>query len=138
MGREKDLQDANRWLLQAKDDLSAASLLITGKKYAQACFLCHQAGEKAIKSLWYLCGEDPWGHSISRLMDTFPDKAIKEKLVHIIEYGKSLDRLYIPTRYPNGLPDIIPGDAYGKVEAEEAVKAAEKIIQVCEEEIVSF
>jgi HEPN domain-containing protein len=37
-----------------------------------------------------------------------------------------LDKYYIPTRYPNGLPGGIPKDAFDKVEAERAVDIARR------------
>ena len=44
-----------------------------------------------------------------------------------------LDRFYIPTRYPNGLPDITPDQAFNKKDASEAVKYAEKILSLVKE-----
>ncbi len=39
-----------------------------------------------------------------------------------------LDRLSIPTRYPNGLPDILPDQAYFERDAERAIGIAERLI----------
>ena len=39
-----------------------------------------------------------------------------------------LDRLYIPTRYPNGLTGGIPADAFNAVDASEAIAHAEGIL----------
>jgi HEPN domain-containing protein len=39
----------------------------------------------------------------------------------------ALDRFYIPTRYPNGLPDLTPGKFYFQKDAEFAIGIAESI-----------
>ncbi len=40
-----------------------------------------------------------------------------------------LDRYYIPTRYPNGLPEGgLPGEAFDRSDAEAAIVVAEKAI----------
>jgi len=36
----------------------------------------------------------------------------------------ALDKFYIPTRYPNGLPDLTPGQSYFLSDAEEAISQA--------------
>lgn len=43
--------------------------------------------------------------------------------------GIILDKLYIPTRYPNGLPDIVPSMAYTVENAEEARDAAAAVVE---------
>lgn len=56
MSVEQLNQEAHRWLLQAKDDLEAAEALVLVNKNAQSAFLAQQAGEKALKSLWFRFG----------------------------------------------------------------------------------
>ena len=51
MSEEKHRFEAQRWLDQAHEDLQAAQVLKNGERFAQACFYCQQAGEKALKSL---------------------------------------------------------------------------------------
>jgi len=45
-----------------------------------------------------------------------------------MELAGLLDQYYIPTRYPNGLPDGIPSEAYNKTQAREAVEGPGKLI----------
>ncbi|WP_155309873.1 HEPN domain-containing protein [Desulfosarcina ovata] len=40
-----------------------------------------------------------------------------------------LDRFYITTRYPNGLPELTPEEAYLEDDAKLCIENAEKIIQ---------
>lgn len=40
-----------------------------------------------------------------------------------------LDRVYIPTRYPNGLPDLTPEEAFLEEDARACIENASKIIE---------
>jgi HEPN domain-containing protein len=124
MSLEKQHQEALRWLKTAEEDLGAARGLRSLKKYSHACFLAQQCGEKALKALWYALGHDPWGHSIQKLIMDMPDKAAKQQLKSHLEAGVILDRYYIPTRYPNGLPDLTPGEVYMKQDADLCIRHA--------------
>ena len=42
--------------------------------------------------------------------------------------GMVLDRFYIPTRYPNGLPDITPDAAFTDENADTCITYSNKII----------
>ena len=119
------------WLRQAEKDLEKAKLDLEWGYYEWACFTSHQAAEKSLKALFqYLHGE-AWGHGTKALLEALPlDDASK-----FSEEAKFLDKLYIPTRYPNGLPEGIPHDYFTKKEAEEAVKAASKIYEWCKNKI---
>ena len=41
----------------------------------------------------------------------------------------SIDRFYIPTRYPNGLPDITPDIAYIEEDAEACIDYAGAVLK---------
>lgn len=131
MSRSKNRYQAERWLLTAEEDLRAAELLFEAGMYAQACFYAQQSGEKAIKSLWYLVDTDPWGHSVQRLVTEFPQHEEISDLDMWIEHGALLDKFYIPTRYPNGLPDLTPGQVYRQGDARQGLEAARLLISGC-------
>ncbi len=119
------------WIRQAGKDLEKAKLDLEWGYYEWACFTSHQAAEKAIKAVFQHIHGDAWGHSTKALIENLPydDREI------YIEYAKLLDKLYIPTRYPNGLPEGIPHDYFTKKEAEEAVRAALIIYEWCKSKI---
>lgn len=119
--------DAKRWVLQAEDDLQAADALIAAGKFAQAAFLAQQAGEKALKGLWIRLDLDPWGHSVARLIKDLPTEP-REKLQHLLDAALLLDKLYIPTRYPDALAELTPAQAYTRSEALGAVDHARTIL----------
>jgi HEPN domain-containing protein len=128
MSVDKERHEARRWLDTAREDLEAARSLLESAKFSHSCFFSQQAGEKAVKALWYLLGQDPWGHSIQKLIAELPDAAAFERLQPLIQDGALLDRYYIPTRYPNGLPDLTPGQAYFRKDAEICLESSHRLM----------
>jgi HEPN domain-containing protein len=128
MSEEKHQHEAERWISQGEEDLDAARVLLEGEKYAQACFYCQQSGEKAMKGFAWSNGLDLWGHSLLKLCDK-----LKEHDVQVAGLERRdmalLDKFYIPTRYPNGLPEITPQKGFCREEAEEGMKAAKRILK---------
>jgi HEPN domain-containing protein len=59
MSQEKYRADARRWFTQAKADLHAAEGSVRNKHFEWAAFQSQQAGEKALKALWYYHAKDP-------------------------------------------------------------------------------
>ena len=131
MSLEKNRQEAERWLKTAEGDLETASILLENSKFAHSCFHSQQAGEKAIKAVWYLLDADPWGHSIQKLIQDLKqvDLNTKEQFDQIKKCAVLLDRFYIPTRYPNGLPDLTPEEVYLEEDAQACLENAKKIIE---------
>jgi HEPN domain-containing protein len=121
-----------RWLEQAQADRQGAQLLFDGESYHLACFVAQQIAEKALKAFIYAKGEEiVIGHSVealSRWAAQFdPDF---EKLREVIA---PLDGYYIPTRYPNSLPDSIPARIYTKKVAAEVLRLADQVLDVVKE-----
>ena len=119
--------EAARWLAEAAADLDTARYLADGRRFNTACFICQQSAEKAVKSFLYARGvEEPWGHSVATLLEdalTY-DPSIEP----LLDLGPVLDKYYIPTRYPNGLPGGIPSRAYTAQDADQALSAAGRIL----------
>ena len=131
MSTEKNIKEAIRWFRTAEDDLDSARILNDNKKYAHSCFHAQQAAEKSLKAVWYFADEDPWGHSIKKLIDDLEpnNSTLFQDFEPLSRMALLLDRFYIPTRYPNGLPDITPDAAYIDEDAETCINHAEKIIE---------
>ena len=125
MSVEKHRSDASRWYSQAKADLRASRKSRDAESFEWACFQSQQAAEKALKALWLHSGLDPWGHSVYNLIADFP---ITSSISKHSDAGLLLDKLYIPTRYPSGLPGLSPHEAYKRFDADSAIEAAEKIV----------
>ena len=118
------------WFRQAKRDLAQARHAMDGGFHEWACFSAQQGAEKAVKAVFQRLGADAWGHSVAALLSELPD--VLKVPAELLDSGKALDRHYIPPRYPNSLPQGVPGDYYTQREAEEALAHAEAIISFCE------
>ncbi len=132
MSQSRNQYEAERWLLTAKEDLLATETLASAGIYALACFHAQQAAEKALKALWRLIDADPWGHSVKKLIMDFPRKDMIEDLEALTDKAALLDKFYIPTRYPNGLPDLTPGQIYIREDAEQGIEAAKMFLAFAE------
>jgi HEPN domain-containing protein len=119
--------EARRWLAQAQSDLAFAEIGVREGFYAQACFICQQAGEKALKAIHYRRGARlVLGHSLTELLhDLLADQPA---LGELRDAARQLDQYYIPTRYPNGLPGGVPAEAFTAGQAAEAVSFARRLL----------
>ncbi len=132
MSIEKNRQEADRWLRTAEDDLDTSIVLKNNSKFAHSCFHAQQAAEKAVKAIWYFEDADPWGHSIKKLIDDLEDvnAAAYNILSKASRLAIVLDRFYVPTRYPNGLPDITPDMAFMEEDSAACIEAARDILKM--------
>lgn len=117
------------WIRQAERDLENAKYEMEGGFYEWACFLSHQTAEKALKAVYQKLGGEAFGHSVFRLISSLPEaykpsEELKEKAME-------LDKAYIPTRYPNSIPEGAPFEVYTKGEARRLISYAEEILKFC-------
>jgi len=131
MSVEKNRRGAVRWFKTSQGDLESAVILLENNRYAHSCFHSQKAGEKAIKSVWYLLDADPWGHSIKKLIQGLEQVDLKahNKLKTLGKCAVLLDRFYITTRYPNGLPELTPEEAYLEEDAKSCIENADRILK---------
>ena len=126
-------KEFNLWFSQAKYDLKAAKDSLHAGNYEWSCFQSQQAAEKALKAYLYLQGEDLiLTHSILKLIrkcGNYDDN------FSMIEHCRELDIYYIPTRYANGLPDIVPHEFYTEGDAKKCVGYAETVILTVEKTV---
>jgi HEPN domain-containing protein len=91
-----------------------------------ACFLYQQGAEKLLKAVLYLKGERPVvGHATTHLAARCAeyDPGFKD----LLESCRELDVFYIPTRYPNGVPDGAPYEFFGPRHSERGAAAYRRI-----------
>lgn len=120
--------EAERWLAQARSELAFARVGLREGFYAQACFHCQQSAEMALKALHYLGGARlVIGHSLVELLA--PLVQTHPTLASLRGAAARLDQLYIPTRYPNGLPGGVPAEVFSKEQAAEAIAQASEFIE---------
>jgi HEPN domain-containing protein len=120
--------EGQRWLRQALHDRDAASLNRDHGFHEHACFLAQQSAEKALKAFLYALGEGPvLGHSTLTL--TIECGGHDPAFDALRDACRRLDQLYIPTRYPNGLPDNIPHDFYDRRLADQALVDLDEVLR---------
>lgn len=121
---------ASDWFRQAESDLEHARHSLRDRHHEWACFAAQQAAEKAAKAAHAAVGQEAWGHVVTELLD-----ALRPRVAGIddalLDRARSLDKLYIPTRYPNGLAGGAPADFYTRAEAERAIADAEAVVEIC-------
>lgn len=121
---------AGDWFRQAEADLRHARHALRDGHYEWACFACQQAAEKAAKAAHAALGQEAWGHVVTELLDALRPSA-SDIDGELLDRARALDKLYIPTRYPNGLAGGAPADFYTRPEAERAIADAEAVLSVC-------
>jgi len=118
------------WMRQAGRDLASAKAQKRDGFHEWACFIAHQAAEKALKALLQKHGAQAWGHSLLGLLRAAGERVQVES---DLETGaKLLDRYYIPARYPNGWTSGTPSDYLDEEDAEKAVGHSERILRFCQ------
>ncbi len=115
--------EAARWLAQARSELAFAQVGLREGFYAQACFHCQQSADMALKALQFLGGARfVSGHSVVELLA--PLLQTHPSLATLRDAAARLDQLYIPTRYPNGLPGGVPAEVFSREQAADAIMQA--------------
>jgi len=130
-------EESIRWFTQAKDEFQDADDLRKRRRFYLALFHFQQAAEKALKAYLYLkvkSIEVFYTHSIDDLLEMTVDidSDFKE-----VAQAKKLDKYYIPTRYPNGLPGGVPSRYFDDPkEGEEAMQLAKRVIELVEKKVL--
>lgn len=121
------MQRAQDWFEEAVEELRAARDLRATAHYAWACFTCQQAAEKALKALLErLTRALPLGHNLNDLISDI--EAHQTVPATVRDAGRRLNRLYIPTRYPDAFPSGVPAYQYAESDADQALADAEEVI----------
>lgn len=119
------------WIAQARRDLENARWELKGEFFEWASFSAQQAAEKAIKAVYQRLGGLAFGHSTRELLIGLREKINPPEA--LLEKAAFLDRLYIPSRYPNGWPSGSPMDYINKEDAERAISYSRTILEFCQD-----
>ena len=121
---------ARDWLAQAQDDLRWADNSFQGGFYAQTCFVCQQAAEKALKSMLFARGATAvLSHSLVRLCKQL---RINAKLR---DAARVLDQYYVSGRYPDAFPEGAPFEFLTKEQAKLARAQARLFVNRAQREV---
>jgi len=125
-------KEAVRWFDQAMDDYRFVEWVKQENRFFdKGCFIAQQSGEKALKACLYASGERRViGHSLFEMVSRLIK--ITDEFESIEEPCKRLDRFYIPTRYPNGLPGGSPYQVYSTTELHTALVDLKVVVQAAE------
>lgn len=94
-------KDPQEWLRQADYDMDTAEYMYAGGRYMYTVFMCHLAVEKALKGIYQkkLESVPPRTHNLLYLIEKTqvqPPAGMQKTVIF-------LNRLSIPTRYPDDL-----------------------------------
>lgn len=121
------------WLRQVGADVGHARHALACGDCEWACFAAQQGAEKAVKALFLRRSLEAWGHTLTALLCRLPEP--DRVPPPLVDCAKTLDKHYIPTRYPIGFDSGAPTDFYAPAEAEQAIRCAEEILGFCRRQI---
>jgi HEPN domain-containing protein len=123
-----DEEEFFRWMRQAEHTLASAQRDAAEDDYAWACFKAQQAAEYATKALLRGLGLPAFGHSVLGLVGEIEKQGLP--ITEDIRLcARTLDRHYIPPRYPDAYPAGSPFEFYDRKTAEEAISCAQAVLQ---------
>ena len=108
----------------AEDEFSDADDMRLRRRFYIALFHFQQATEKALKAFIYFYSEESrvlFTHAIVDLIQVALQLASD---FDAVRSSATLDQYYIPTRYPNGLPGMVPPSRFYQDE-DEALRASQ-------------
>jgi HEPN domain-containing protein len=113
------------WLRQANYDMDTAAFMFKGGRYMYTVFMCHLSLEKALKGLYAktLGKEPPKTHNLLYLVEKMKLKIPEE----LHDFIATLDRVSVPTRYPDDLRRILKD--YDKKKTKEVLDQSKKVLQ---------
>lgn len=124
-----DCEEALRWLRQAEYTLRSAEGDERLGFYAWACFKAHQAAEYALKALLRGAGIESFGHDLLSLWGKA--RSLCTELVELEECITLLNKMYIPTRYPDAwAAPSAPYENYTRSDARAAIECASRVYRV--------
>ena len=117
------------WMNQAERDLKVAEELMNDESFEWSCFVAQQATEKAVKAVFQKLNAVAWGHSVFDLMRILSIRVVVNE--RLLDCARSLDKYYVPTRYPNSFESGSPYEYFTRRDAEDAIVCSRRIIEFC-------
>ncbi len=88
----------------------------------------------AVKAVHYNSGARAViGHNVRSLIQALEPRS--EQLSAQLDGARELDLLYLPTRYPNGLDQGTPAEAFSSAQSTRAIGFAELIVEAASQSI---
>ena len=106
-------------------------------RHALACFLSHQAAEKAVTAYLLARGaERVWGHALADLCEDA--LALDPSFDLIKTVAVLLDKHFLGARYPTALPGGVPAEAYEAADSERALEVAGDVRRFVDERLTAL
>jgi HEPN domain-containing protein len=117
-------RETRNWWAQALADLGAAKVNLSASQYYVCAFLCHQAAEKALKSVIIetLRELPPKDHNLRRLGERL---ALSEELQAAL---RRLNPAYTNARYPDAVNGV-PAEAFDREMAQDHIAYSERVVE---------
>jgi HEPN domain-containing protein len=125
---DANLREAQRWLQQAGEHFAAAEWAAQGRHWPNACFQFQQAAELALKALLIRQGEQVRVHGLLHLLELL--RSYYPEVGRLDRAARSLDRFYIPARYPDALPTGTAAAYFNEQDSVEAQTAADEVLSL--------
>jgi len=125
------------WFKQALRNLRSAEVNFAAELYEEACFESHQAAEKALKALLNSLGVERMGRSLVFLAREATGRgvSIPEDISRCL---LTLDKHYVPSRYPIAFDEGAPMDYYDRRDGEECLRCAERVVSWVREHVREY
>jgi HEPN domain-containing protein len=118
------MNESERWLRFAREDLRMAEIALSEELYNQTCFHAQRCAEKAVKALLaHQRKVPPRTHSLGDLLNLLDPNPLAAISLEV----QLLDRFYIPTRYPDALPGSLPEGLPDEQDAQQALQLAQEV-----------
>jgi HEPN domain-containing protein len=113
------------WLTQANYDMDTADYMFRGGRYMYTVFMCHLSLEKALKGLYAakLGKEPPKTHNLLYLLEKMKLKLPEDQF----DFISTLNRVSVPTRYPDDLQRILKD--YDKKKTKEVLDQSKTVLR---------
>ncbi|KAK3584527.1 hypothetical protein CHS0354_039261 [Potamilus streckersoni] len=133
-----DQSNAQRWLRQAKKDISSAKDFLPPASSAPAfnwiCYHCHQATEKALKAAVYAIDANKVNQKSHKLADIARNGGLIPDLLKLAKDVEDFLGEHTKMRYPDSISRTeIPAELYTEEQARTTLKITEKVIQLVDE-----
>ena len=119
-------EESRRWIAFANEDLRVAELIIDDEIYNQVCFHAQQSIEKTLKAAILAQGKTLRHTHI--IVDLLNDLAVPW-LSDLNDELKEMDLYYVPTRYPDALPGMLPDGPPSLADAQSALLLAREVYE---------
>jgi HEPN domain-containing protein len=121
-----DVSEYVRWRETAESNLASARREAAAGAHHVAVFLAEQAAQCATKAVLHGVGATAkaYGHGLLALADAVAEEVDAALPDTVVEAMQRLAQAYMPSRYPDALPDGSPVNHYGASHSTQAVADA--------------